>query len=387
MPQTAVTVHNNHMQHQNPDKHPRTELYISTQTFIRTVLLIVGTILLLAVLRKTAHALLLIFIAFFLALALNAPVAFVARHIPGKARGNRALGTSLAFLIVIVILGAFLASIVPPLVRQTESFVNAAPHLLRDVRDQKGAVGDTIRRYHLQGQVSTLSSQLSERLKNGAGTAFSTIQQIGSSVFSLLTVLVLTFMMLVEGPRRLEFFHELVPSGRRAFVARVTHDMYRVVKGYVNGQVTLAAIASLLISPALFILHISYPIALIVVIFICGLIPMVGHTIGAVVVTLVALFHSPSSAIIMLLYYILYQQIENYLIQPRIQANSTDMSPLLVFASVVIGVSFSGLLGGLVAIPVAGCIRVVVLEYLRSRKLIDAPVVKDEVRHAIDTAK
>ncbi len=95
-----------------------------------------------------------------------------------------------------------------------------------------------------------------------------------------------------------------------------------MVRGFINGQVTLAALAAILIVPALFILHISYPIALMVVIFICGLIPLVGHTIGAIIVTVVALFTSPLAAVIILAYYILYQQIENYLVQPRIQANS-----------------------------------------------------------------
>jgi predicted PurR-regulated permease PerM len=147
--------------------------------------------------------------------------------------------------------------------------------------------------------------------------------------------------------------------------------MYRVVRGFINGQVLLAALASLLIVPMLFILHISYPIALMVVVFICGLIPMVGHTIGAIIVTAVALFTSPLTALIILAYYILYQQIENYLIQPRIQANSTDMSPLLIFMSVIIGVSFGGLFGGLFAIPVAGCIRIFVLDFLSRRGYIN----------------
>jgi predicted PurR-regulated permease PerM len=158
--------------------------------------------------------------------------------------------------------------------------------------------------------------------------------------------------------------------------------MYRVVKGYVNGQVLLAAIAALMLLPGLLIFHVSYPIALLGVVFICGLIPMVGHTIGAIIVTFVALFHAPISALGILIYYIVYQQIENYLIQPRLQANTTDMSPLLVFMAVVIGVSFSGLLGGLVAIPIAGCIRVYVLDYLHTRNLIGAPVVKEEFKQA-----
>jgi predicted PurR-regulated permease PerM len=108
-----------------------------------------------------------------------------------------------------------------------------------------------------------------------------------------------------------------------------------------------------------------------VVVFICGLIPLSGHTIGAVIVTTVALFHSPWSAIVILAYYILYQQIENYIIQPRIQANSTNMSPLLVFSAVIIGVNFGGLFGGLVAIPVMGCVRIALLDYLRTKHIIE----------------
>jgi predicted PurR-regulated permease PerM len=150
----------------------------------------------------------------------------------------------------------------------------------------------------------------------------------------------------------------------------------------VNGQVLLAAIAACMLLPGLLIFGVHYPVALLGVVFICGLIPMVGHTIGAVIVTIIALFTSPFSALGILAYYILYQQIENYLIQPRLQANTTNMSPLLVFASVVIGVSFSGLFGGLVAIPIAGCIRILILDQLRDRNLIDAPDVNQEIRKA-----
>lgn len=375
---TAMTANN------NPQK---TELVITTQTFIKTVLLIIVTIMLLNVLRLTAHAILIVFISFFLALALNAPVAFIARHMPGRVRGNRALATSLAFLIVVLLLGAFIASLVPPLVRQTQSLVDATPKLVDDIRYQQGSVGELIRHYHLEGQINTISSQLADRLKNGAGTAFTTVKGVGTSVFTVLTVLVMTFMMLAEGSKRIRFFIELVPAKRQDLVRRTTADMYKVIKGYVNGQVLLAALAALLISPVLFIFDISYPVGLIVIIFICGLIPMVGHTIGAIIVTTVALFTSPSAALIILLYYILYQQIENYLVQPHIQANTTDMSPLLVFISLIIGVSFGGILGGLVAIPIAGCLRVALLEYLRTQNLSNAPTVKAEISAATGKTK
>jgi predicted PurR-regulated permease PerM len=355
------------------DEIPEVALTISFETFFRVTMMVVVTIIILASLHKATHALLLIFAAFFLALALNAPVFWLSKQLPGKRRGNRSLAVTLSFLIVIILLGAFIASIVPPLVKQTESLVNAAPHLVRDFRSQNSEVGRLIRKYHLEKQVNTFSSQLSDRLKHIGGAAFSTAQHVGSSIFSLLTILVLTFMMLVEGPRWLAFARDVVPDRHHKTADRLANDMYRVIKGYVNGQVTLAALAAVLIIPAVLVLHISYPAALLVVIFVCGLIPLVGHTIGAVIVSLVALFHSTSAAIIILAYYIFYQQVENYLIQPRIQANSTNMSPLLVFGSVIVGVSFGGLFGGLVAIPVAGCIRIALLEYLRTQKIIDTP--------------
>lgn len=355
---------------------------VSVKTFAKLIFMVVATVVLLLAIRKANHALLLIFAALFLALALNSPVNWVGQHLPGKSRGSRALATSLSFLIVVALLGGFIASIVPPLVGQTENFVSAAPHLVSDFKNPDSSVGKIVQRYNLQGQVTSVSGQLSERFKHLGGSAFSTFQKVGSSIFSLLTILVLTFMMLVEGPVIVDFCRELLPKRHRKIADQLSFDMYRVVKGYVNGQVTLAAVAAVLIFPALIFLHISYPAALLVVIFICGLIPMVGHTIGAVIVTLVALSQSFSAALIILIYYILYQQLENYLVQPRIQANTTNMSPLLVFISVVVGVSFSGLFGGLVAIPVAGCIRIAVLEYLRSKNIIDAPVVERAIEEA-----
>jgi len=360
------------------------EVTVSFNTLLKILGFALAAILSIAVLQRASHALLLVFTAFFLALALNAPVSWIARHIPGKRRGSRALATSLSALIVLSILGLFIASLVPPVFRQTQSFVNSAPRIVNDLRDNNSSVGKFIQHYHLQKQVDSFSNELSGRLKNVTGSAVSTVSKIGSSVFATLTIIVLTFMMLVEGPRWVQFMSELLPDHHEERAARLTREMYRVVKGFVNGQVLLAAVAATMLLPGLIIFGVSYPVALLGIVFICGLIPMVGHTIGAIIVTIVALFTSPVSALGILIYYITYQQIENYLIQPRVQANTTDMSPLIVFIAVVIGVSFGGLFGGLVAIPLAGCLRVLTLDYLRTKKLIDAPVVREEIQKAIN---
>lgn len=354
-------------------------LDIPNRVVVRVMLVVVATLLALAAARQAAYALTLIGVAFFLALALNSPVHWIAQKLPGKRKGSRTAATAISFLVVIVAIAGFLVSIVPPLVKQTSNFVSTIPELAEQVRDEDTSVGRFVARYELQDDISKFSKQLSDRLGDVSGAAVSGLQRVGSSVIAILTVLVLTFMMLVEGPRWRRFSLDLMPDGKRERVQLLAHDMYRVVKGYVNGQVVLALIAALMLLPALLILHVPYPAALVVIVFIAGLIPMVGHTIGAIIVSLVALFESPLAAVLILAYYILYQQIENYIVQPRVQANTTNMSPLLVFSAVIIGVSFGGLLGGLVAIPVAGCVRIALLDYLRVKKIIQPAVARAAV--------
>jgi predicted PurR-regulated permease PerM len=360
----------------------KVEFTVSTKTVIRVLAIVLLWLLFLAALRKATLALILIFTAFFLALALNAPVHWIAEHLPGKRKGSRKIGTAVSFFIVIAFLAGFIASLVPPLVRQTNNFIKAAPSIVEDVRSENSSLGHFVRRYNLEDQVQDFSSQLSDRLKNVSSGAVSGVSKVSSSVFSILTILVLTFMMLIEGPRWVELSKGMLPKNRQKHADSLLEDMYRVVKGFVNGQVLLAAIAAVMILVPLLILGVGYPIALMVIVFICGLIPMVGHTIGAVIVSTVALFTSPIAAVVVLLYYFLYQQIENYVIQPRIQSNSTNMSPLLVFASVIVGVSFGGLLGGLVAIPVAGSFRILIVDYLNRHNMLPKTVANKALKSA-----
>ena len=344
------------------------EITVSNRTVFRVLVATIVSLLLVNAIHKASHALVLLGSALFVALALNGPVHWLAHRLPGKQKGSRSLATALSFVVIIVFLVSFLVSIVPPLVTQTSTFIGAVPGLVHDAQNENSGIGRAVRRYHLQDQTTKLSAQLSDRLGNITGTAFTTFTKLTSSLFSVLTILVLAFMMLVEGPSWIMFMRNQLPERHQEHLDNLARDMYAVIRGYVNGQVTLAALAAVLIVVPLFLLNISYPVALMVIVFICGLIPLVGHTLGAVIVTSVALFHSTPAAIFILLYYITYQQIENYAIQPKIQSKGTNLTPLMVFASVIIGVSFGGLFAGLVAIPVAGCLRVLFLYYLENHK-------------------
>lgn len=347
----------------NPEK---IEIIIANRTVVRVMVVVLLTLLGLAVLNKVSHALILIFTAFFLAVALNAPVHWIAQHLPGKRRGSRSVATSISFLIVVIVLSGFIAWVVPPAVRQVANFVKAVPGFVDDLQDQDSAVGRFIRDNNLEDATSNLSDDLSNVVKNSGDTAVSTVSTVGGAIVSGLTVLVLTFMMLVEGPRWIAYARRFLAEDQHDRVNDIVGDMYKVVRGYINGQVTLAFIAAVMLLPAMLILHVPYAGALAAIVFLCGLVPMIGHYVGATLVTLVALIESPVSAVLILAYYVLYQQIENYVVQPRIQANATNMSPLIVFASVLIGINLGGILGGIVAIPIAGCIRILVLDYLQN---------------------
>ncbi len=348
------------------DKDKEVWVNVSNRTVVRVLVIVICAFILLLAVKRAAHAIELILAALSLSLALNGPVHWVAKHIPGRKNGSRAIATAVSVLIVVILLGTFIALITTPLTKQTDKFIKAVPTLVKEVRQQNSSLGKIVRKYNLEGEVNSLSKQLSSHLHNVTGSALSLAGSFASSVFSVLVILVLTFMMLVEGQRWQKRFEELIPSEHRAHIDLVARDMYKVIRGYVNGQVLLALIATVLITPMLLILHISYPFALMVVVFICGLIPLVGHTIGAILITIVALFHSTLAAVIILAYYILYQQVENYVVQPRIQSNATNLSPLMVIIAILVGVSFGGLLGGLIAIPVAGCLRVLVVDLLHS---------------------
>lgn len=358
-------------------KNSAVEITVSNRTVIRVVLLVIAAAVVFGAVQKASHAITLIIISIFLTMAFNAPVQWLAQRMPGKWQGNRTLGIAFSFLVVILILGGFVASIAPPLAEQTGNFLEAAPSLIEDVRRDDSTLGKFVRDNNLEDQVDKISSQLSERLGSFTDSFVNAIARITSSFFAVLTVLVLTVMMLTEGHNWLDLGKRLTPTEHRPRVKRLSSDIYQVIKGYVNGQLFLASMAAVFILVPLLILDVGYPIALMVVVFTAGLIPMVGHYIGATIVTLVALFNSPVDAAVIFVYYIIYQQIENYILQPRIQSSSTNLSPLLVFVAVIIGVSFSGLLGGLLAIPVAGSLRVLVLDYLETRKLLSPAEAKE----------
>lgn len=345
---------------------------IETKVFIRFALVVLGFGLALLAVYKTRSALVLLGVSLFLALALNPPVSHIARRLPGNSRVG---ATALAYLVVLVLLGGFTVLIVPPVIEQTAKFASTVPALIDEANSNRYLADDFIERYGLEGTVDNAVEQAKAQASSVAANLGNiVVGGVGSllgGIANVVFVLVLTFLMLIEGPLWMSRLWGLYEDSDKLERHReLVHRMYRIVTGFVNGQLAVAAIAAvctlvvLLTLSATLGLSPTLAVPLAVVIFFCGMIPMIGATIGAVLVGLVLLLNQPTAALIFLIYFVIYQQIENNFIAPTIQSKNTELSALAILAAILIGVTLGGLLGGIVAIPVAGCLRVLLLDQL-----------------------
>jgi len=349
----------------------KVEVTVSNKTIIRVLGVVILSWLALRFISNVEHILQLIFIAFFLSLALNPVVSWISKQLGLK---SRAAATGIAYIAVVVVLGAFVTAVVPPLARQTVDFVKQAPYTISSLKDDSTSAGRFVVRYKLQDNIDGLSQNIRDRTKNFKEPVISTATRVGSAMIAIITVFTLTFMMLVEGPLWLKKYWTLHPKARRDHDQELAWRMYRMVTGYVNGQVVLSALGGVITLVALLIastlLHVSVnAVALAGIIFVTGLIPMIGHIIGGVIVVLACVIVSVPLAIIIALFILLHQQIENVTLQPYIQAKYNELTPLAVFIAALLGIGFGGLLGAFVAIPAAGCAKILLEDYIATRHI------------------
>jgi predicted PurR-regulated permease PerM len=346
------------------------EITVSNKTIIRVIGLVIISALAINFLNNILHPLTLIFVSFFLALALNPIVTKVARKLKSKSRTR---ATALAYLAVISTLILFLSLVIPPLVSQTTEFVRDIPQTLSDLENNQGAVGNFIRENNLESQINDLSDNWQNYLGEIRGPVVSTANRVLSNLISIITVLILTFMMLVEGPKWISVFWKQYPKSKREHAQTLAQKMSQVVTRYAVGQVSVAAVGAmcsiiaLLIATTVFDVNDINPIALGGIVFLLSLIPTIGTIISTALVVIFCSFASIPLAITMLIYFIVYQQIENATIQPLIQAKGIDLSPMLVFIAAIVGIGFGGLLGAIISIPIAGCAKILVEDYLYHR--------------------
>lgn len=343
----------------------RVTVNVTNRTIVRTILWVVATILLYRFVGRISHGLTLIFASFFLALALNPIVSWLTRRLRLK---SRVRATALAYFMVIATISLFLILVIPPLVRQTRTFISSVPDTIQNFQNQDSKLARTARKYNVDQKIAQSARDFATQYSSFGSTLLDTGKRLVQALASILVVLVMTFMMLVEGPRWLERFWSVMPPANRARHQKIARKMYRGVTGFVNGQVILAIVAGVFAFIALEIANRVTnadinALALAGIVSVFGLIPLFGNPLAATLVVLASLINSVSLGLIMAAYFIIYFFIENHTFQPYIQAKLNELTPLTVFIAAVLGVGFGGLLGAIIAIPAASAVKTLVEDY------------------------
>ena len=356
----------------------KVRIQIDTSTFVRFWLVLIGFALALLLLYNARTALVLVGIAFFLAISLSLPVTKLASVMPGKSRLG---GTALAFFIVTALIVMLVALIVPPIIEQTSHLLDTLPGIVSGAAERWSALGDFIARYNLQPQIDKALASASDSMTSWIATIGSNIVgalgSLFSVIFSAVMVLAMTFIMLLEAPawtKRLWSIY--LDKDKMKYHQEIVGKLYRVVTGYVNGQLTVSAIGAMFAALATAVLSIIFsevPINLafpvFAITFTLALIPMFGTTLAGILCALLILLANPAAGIVYGIYFIVYQQIENNFISPHIQSKQLSLTPLAILVSVTIGTYMFGLVGGIISIPIAGSIKVLLDEYLEYRKV------------------
>ena len=350
-------------------------------TFIKFWLVPLGIVFAIFVIEKSITGLIIIGISIFLALALKPLVRkvnnFFNKHF-GKDKKHQTLSVVLAYLIVVLIVGAIIAIVGPVVVNETARFVQHFPETFETTFGGWEGINSFGRNFginNLEGEISNALTGLSNNLLGVLGNnLMSSVSGIADIVMKTVLVLILTMLFLLEGPGMVENFWRRVGAkdedGKSTKVGRrVVARMANVVSIYVSRQVVVAIIdgcASAIITFVLSLIFgfsssLALPMGLITMTF--YLIPMFGQFIGGTLVTLILVFSNPLAGAIFGVIYILYSQIENNVLAPKIQGNALNLSPLIILCAIVIGMYMFGLLGAIIAIPIAGCIRVLIEEY------------------------
>jgi predicted PurR-regulated permease PerM len=339
-------------------------VYVRPRTILVVLGILLATLGILAFVYLAWHVITWILIAVFLALALNPAVEFFERH--GLRRGYSAALVLILALAVITGLGFLL---VPPLVEQVRSFVDYVPQVVDDLTAGRGPFGFLETKYQIVERVQdAVHKQGAGGVLGVTGAGLAVARGVVTAVAGAVAIGFLTFFMLLDGPRMIDRFYNFLPAETRPRWRRIGTEMYRTVGGYVTGNIAISVIAGTASAVALFVLGSDYAIALAVVVGVLDLIPLAGATLAAILVSTVVFVELGwVKGVIIIVFFVVYQQLENHVLQPVIYGRTVQLSPLVVLISVLIGAELAGILGALAAIPVAGMVQAIGREFLARR--------------------
>jgi predicted PurR-regulated permease PerM len=354
--------------------------YSSIRVVLRAVLVVVSVVLILLLIYVLRKPLTWIFIAAFITIAASGPINFLSR------RMRRGLAVAIVYFCLILTPFALIALLVPPIVEQGNNLVQNLPDYAKQVttfvndNDRLRQLEDD---YDITGKLEAEAGKLPARLGAAAGLLSNIGIGLVNSIFAGVTIIVLSLFMGSSGRRFLDAWARRYPPDREAWMRNLFERIGNAIGNYMAGALLQATIAGVTSYIVMLILGINYALPLAVIVFILDLLPLVGATLGALIVGVVTLFSDfPVDTLIWAVFAIVYQQVENNIIQPRIQSRAVQLDPLIVLISVLFGSTLAGVLGALLAIPVAASIQITVREYLALRRADAAPAPPPDVAPA-----
>lgn len=347
---------------------------LSTRQIARIMLTVAAFLALLYLLVEVRSTLLLLGIAVFLAVALGPAVDFFAV----RARLPRAASILLVYVLIVCVFAGVLSLIVPPVVNGATDLSRDIPGYVSDLRENK-TIRKLDNKYDITSKLQDEADKLPDKLGDAAGALQSIASGVVNAAFQTLTILTMTFFLLLDGKRIANFLITRFGRHREERLRGIAERIYKSVSGYVGGALTITSINGVLTFIVLTLLGVPFAVPLAVMMSFFGLIPLVGATIGGVLILIVTLFTDfPSATIIYAIFLIVYQQVENNVLQPFIFKRTVNVHPLAVIVAILAGSSVLGVVGALVAIPIAAALQIVLKEYFADKTITSGSVILPE---------
>jgi predicted PurR-regulated permease PerM len=354
---------------------------VDNRTVARWTMVVIGlvlaTLLVLALAWQTRQVLTWIVIAGFFAVALHPAVTWVENRAGWL---KRWLATLIVYLLAVAFIGGLITVFVIPLVHEGTQLANNTPQLIADIKAGRGPIGGIAERFHVLDYIQSHETQIRGYVSQLGAPTLAALRGAATGIAGLVTIFVLSYLMVLEAPKVVSGFLAIFERKRAERIHRVAQDCAKTITGYISGNLLISLICGLLTYGMLAILHIKYAGLIALFVGLADLIPLVGATLGAVVAVLAGLTHSVTAGVVVIIFFVVYQQLENHLLQPMIFARTVRLNPLTVLLAILIGVELAGLLGALLAIPVAGIIQIVVRDIwdTRTGRLKPVPTVGEE---------
>jgi predicted PurR-regulated permease PerM len=338
----------------------------SVRSILRVIVTVVGSALALYIVYRLRTPISYLLFATFIAVALSAPVAWLSQRMP------KGLAITIVYLAVVLVPIGVGAILIPPLVRAAADLVGNFPSYVDDLK-QTVSENDTLQNLNDNFDVTTKLEEFATNAASKLDDVASVLADVGAgivgSVFAGVTILIMSLFMVSRGGKWIDMALSTRPPREAEVIKRALDNMSVAVGAYVGGAILQSLIAGVVTFIVLSILGVPAPLALAVVVAVLDLIPLVGATLGAILVGIVTLFVDfPSVTIIWIVWAILYQQFENYVIQPRIQGRMVQLDPFIIVIAALFGGTLIGIVGALVAIPVAGAAQIGVREFITYRR-------------------